>query len=197
MATINFFDILALEPNFFAEADIDERIDRVKLSQSILRRCGTLLPVYTNSTLFKFFSDIFFSEKKETISKLLDTVKAEYNPIDNYDRTETIERTSTLEAGIGNDITVTPNIEQEDLISAHDSSEYAPKSKTTNRGEEKRVTKQSGENKTIEKVTTKTHGNIGVTTTQEMLTQERKIALFDIYQWIAIEFEQQFFICVS
>lgn len=241
MAVFNFFDVLAIRPNFFDDADIDTRLNKKQLRDSILRRCGTLMPVYTNTEMFKYFSDNFFYEKREVIKKLFDTIEVEYNPIDNYDKTETVTREMKLTAGIGekrtntlgsgNVVTSTPNTtqteqgngsinkNQEDKVSAYDASDYQPKSQTTDttnsntsntitntgtittettqNGTDTTNTERSGSDLTSEQITTKTRGNIGVTTTQEMIRQERDIALFNIYNWIAIEFEQNFFICVS
>lgn len=40
------------------------------------------------------------------------------------------------------------------------------------------------------------HGNIGVTTTQQMIQQERDISLFDFYQFIADDFKREFCIMI-
>ena len=217
MATINFFDTLALQPDFFDDADIDERINRKALADTILRRCGTLQPVYTDTRMFKFFSNSFFYERATTIKKLIDTTEFEYNPIENYDRKQDITRDENVTAGIGNTVVTTPNTTQtvvgnssvngENKVSAYDASAYQPKDKseisntenstTTNTGTVQTTTTQNGTDMTTEKTQIRSHGNIGVTTTQSLIEQERKVALFNIYNWIAIEFEQQFFICVS
>lgn len=249
MAILNFFDILALQPNFFNDAEIDDRIDKEVLKNAILRRCGTLLPLYTNSEMFKIFSDNYFHEKKDIIRKLIDTTEFQYNPIENYDRKEEVNREESLSAGIGTSVVSTPNTTQtvvgsneetiegsneetiegtnntnaENKISAYDSTTYQTKDKTetlieenrertgtekreragtenstiTNSGTVKTDTTQNGTDTTTENISTRTHGNIGITTTQSLIAQERKVAMFNIYNWIAIEFEQNFFICVS
>lgn len=181
MARLNFFDILTLKPNFFDDADIDERLDKDEIKMAILARCGDLLPLYTHSDMFKAFSDSFFKQRKGIISKLIDTTEFEYNPIDNYDRTEEIDRKINGKSNNKNN--------QENKVAAYDSEEYQNKDKV------------SADSETIdsnnEVTTIHTHGNIGVTTTQEMIQKERKVALFNVYQWLAIEFEQNFFIRVS
>lgn len=40
------------------------------------------------------------------------------------------------------------------------------------------------------------HGNIGVTTTQQMIEQEREVVKFDIYEYIAADFASEFIILV-
>ena len=189
MAVLNFLDILTLKPNFFDDADIDSRLDKDELKMAILARCGTLLPFYTNSEMFKAFSDSFFKQRKNIISKLIDTTEFDYNPIDNYDRIEEVHRKldSTVNGESGNKST------QENQVSAYDSSQYQPKDKLI--GDVAITDKKTDD--TTEDVTTRTHGNIGVTTTQQMIERERKVVLFNVYHWIAIEFEQNFFICVS
>lgn len=229
MSTLNFFDILTLQPDFFDDAGLDERIDKKLLQAAILRRCGDLLPLYTDSRTFKFFSNTFFYERNATIKKLLDTLELEYNPIENYNRkdelstetvftggleiTDTNRISDTLNLGNRTNTKVTPATATEDLVSAFDSDIYQPKTRTTqsgetnttveNNGSDTRITdevntqKKGGEDRTKETQNNLVRGNIGTTTTQSMIKQEREIALFNVYTWIAIEFEQNFFICVS
>lgn len=197
MAVLNFFDILALRPNFFDDADIDARLDKEEIKMAILERCGTLLPVYTNSQMFKAFSDSFFKRRANIIKKLIDTTEFDYNPIHNYDRKETIIReyndSGTNTGTVGSNGTRGG----EDKVSAYDSDTYQPKEKRdeTMSNNETRDLKDTRTGK--ETTTNNTSGNIGVTSTQKMINEERKVVLFDVYNWIAIEFEQHFFICVS
>lgn len=201
MAVLNFFDILALQPNFFADADIDERLDKEQVKMAILQRAGTLFPLYTNSGMFKQFSDAFFAQRKTIIKKLVDTLEFEYNPIDNYRREEEVDRKYDVKTNNNTETegTLTTNNTQENLVSAYDTDEYSPGDKTIANGSNTDKTKaeNNGTNDTTEKIKTKTVGNIGITTTQKLIMEERKVAKFDIYKWIAIEFEQNFFICVS
>lgn len=201
MAVLNFFDILAIRPNFFDDADIDSRLDKEEIKMAILERCGTLLPLYTNSEMFKTFSDSFFKQRKNIIAKLIDTTELDYNPIDNYNRVEEINRKydEANENTTKTDGTSTRNSDQESKVSAYDSDDYLPKEKVngTSTDTDKTDTKGTGKNNITEKITNVTKGNIGVTTTQQMIEAERKVVTFSVYNWIAIEFEQHFFICVS
>lgn len=201
MATLSFFDILALQPNFFSDAEIDVRLDREEIKMAILERCGTLLPLYTNSHMFKQFSDSFFKQRKQIITKLIDSTQFEYNPIDNYDRKEDVTRKYKGENQSTNTVNAADNRSsgQESKVSAYDSEEYLPKENVigTSKDTSDSTAKESGSNAGEETITTRTHGNIGVTTTQQMIESERKVSRFNIYNWIAIEFEQHFFICVS
>lgn len=201
MAEFNFYDVLAINPNFFADADIDARLDKEEIKMAILNRCGTLLPVYTDTRMFKLFSDSFFKQRKEIVKKLVDTLELEYNPIDNYRREEEVDRKYDVKTQNNTETegTLTTENSQENMVSAYDSSEYTPRDKTNGNGKNTDKTKaeNNGTNDTTEKVKTTVIGNIGITTTQKLIMEERKVAKFDIYKWIAIEFEQNFFICVS
>lgn len=197
MATLNIIDMFGLEPKMLIDAPIDERLDKEQLKMSILRRCGTLLPVYTNTELMKVLVFNFFYEKEKVISKLIDTTEFDYNPISNYDKTETIIRDMELSAGKGSNTTTTPNETQETSVSAFDSNEYQPKEKVNNSGTTSTEIKTNGQDTEHETTTTRTNGNIGVTTTQKLINEERKVALFNVYEWIAIEFECNFCILIS
>lgn len=201
MAVLNFFDILALQPDFFDDADIDVRLDKEQIKMAILHRSGTLLPLYTRSDMFKQFSDVFFAQRKTIIKKLVDTLELEYNPIDNYRREESVDRKYDVKTNNSTETEGELQTEnsQENMVSAYDSDDYTPKDKTSGNGKNTDKTKanNNGTNDTTEKIQTTVVGNIGITTTQKLIMEERKVAKFDIYKWIAIEFEQNFFICVS
>lgn len=51
-------------------------------------------------------------------------------------------------------------------------------------------------NNASEKFKTRAHGNIGVTTTQQMIESERNVVKFHVYDYIAREFESQFCLLV-
>lgn len=201
MAVLNFFDTLALRPDFFDDVDIDSRLDKNEIKMAILERCGTLFPIYTNSEMFKRFSDSFFKQRKDVITKLINTTKFEYNPIDNYDRTEEVHRKYDELTSNENETTANSerNNTQENSVSAYDSDVYQPKEKVSGVSNDVDTTTGNGSGviDITEDTTTRTRGNIGVTTTQQMIEAERRVVLFNIYNWIAIEFEQHFFICVS
>ena len=122
--------------------------------------------------------------------------------------------------------TRTPNLNTEETVSAFDSDSYQPDRKRIESGTEKNNTKDTSEtsanssqtakqngggnenstenaninrterSKDMEKTGLHSHGNIGVTTNQEMITEELELRKFDIYKSIALVFEDEFTIPV-
>ena len=141
---------------------------------------------------------------------LYETINFTYNPIENYDRKEDIQtiRTPNLSTE-SNTTSIYGNGEIEEQlgnisnsnsltgsISPWDSENFNNKNKNINE-----FTQESITNKTINKtktdkqdnasllsgtdttkVTTSIHGNIGVTSSQDMIKQEREVALFSFYE---------------
>lgn len=68
---------------FYADIDIDERIDKSTLIGVLLDECGAMDVLYSTTGTFKYFSDNFFKKYKWNIGKLLDTLDLEYDPIKN------------------------------------------------------------------------------------------------------------------
>ena len=141
---------------------------------------------------------------------LYGTINLSYNPIENYDRKEDIQtiRTPNLTTE-SNTTSIFGNGEIEEQlgnisnsnsltgsISPWDSENFNNKNKNVNAFTQEPIT-----NKTINKtktdkqdnasllsgtdttkVTTNIHGNIGVTSSQDMIKQEREVALFSFYE---------------
>ena len=141
---------------------------------------------------------------------LYETINFSYNPIENYDRKEDIQTIRTPNLQTESNITsIYGNGEVEEQlgnisnsnsltgsISPWDSENFNNKNKNINE-----FTQASITNKTINKtktdtqdnasllsgtdttkVTTNVHGNIGVTSSQDMIKQEREVALFSFYE---------------
>ena len=118
------------------------------------------------------FSDAWFKRNADTIKRILDALDLEYNPIENYDRHEKITRAQDTGG------TVTGTGHATDDLSAFNSGAYVKNTQADNKNE----TKSTGtENETM---TNETHGNIGVTTSQQMLTSEIELRRYNLLEWI-------------
>ena len=127
--------------------------------------------------------------------KLYNTMLVEYNPIENYDRKELNTTThgtvsTTMQYGDRNNTSTTDakTDTSTEKISTFDSDTLKPNSENSvNYGINKITNIDSSHSDTsttneyTDKIESSIHGNIGVTTTQQMLTSERQIALFSFY----------------
>ena len=121
--------------------------------------------------------------------KLIETTKLTYDPITNYDKTETeritdnttIDATSTTNSGERTGTTTASK-------AGFDSADFQNADKTQN---VIASVIDSGNNNTTTKYThekeLKTVGNIGMMTTQSMITEERNIAMYSVVEMVATE----------
>ena len=171
---------------------------------------------YGNPHILSHLFHSFFSSRKSEWERMWIALQAEYNPIENTDRYETFSRkftsdneeknTSEVNGESGGESTRTPNLTTENKRSAFDSSQYQPLGQATESGNEttnsSSNTKQTGsENKTQNRKDEEghelhSHGNIGVTTNQEMITEELELRKYNLYKTIALEVENEFTITV-
>lgn len=151
--------------------------------------------LYPNLEFFAMRIGMWSRKHQYNWKKLYDTTLLEYNPIENYDRmeewndTDTESGSSTVTNEIMNTGTVT---EQNTAFNAGlaDHAKEISDNDTTNNG--------SGTNKRDAKHTRsgRAHGNIGVTTSQQMIQSEREVAMFNIYDIIAESFVENFCLMV-
>ena len=134
------------------------------------------------------------------INKFWKAINIQYNPLDNYDGTETVTTTygeHITTNALGEAVTTTDygltHSEATNRVNAYnvatavdsDSSENTidPKTdKTTSAAKNDTVTSASH----VDKVETTKHGNLGVTSSQQMLNQEFAIATRNYYEFIAM-----------
>lgn len=205
-----YFDIDVLEGvNVPAPLSVDT------MKSAIMIRCGLLTPVYGEPQLFRDMVTHWFTVKQWTIEHLIKVVQAEYSPIENYDRYEEWDEThkGTIKdngsatdqhkrSGNYTDVDSGSNTE-ENTVSAYNSSSYQPDTKrvetkgntlkNTHSDTEDidRINENTNARDLADKHTGHLHGNIGVTTNQQMIEQELDLLRhFDIYGYIAERFEE-------
>lgn len=161
----------------------------------IMLECGMLECIYQDPQIIKTAISEWVKANSRRWTNLFITSLYEYNPISNYDRKEEWEDTdeeNETQSGEGsntgnNNSTHNVGAYNNDMQKAGEDISYGSGSYNA-----------SG-NKNTKKTSThraRMYGNIGVTTTQEMIEAERRVNNFDVADVIANEFKTQFCIVV-
>ena len=203
-------------PDPFSGAFVPEPLDLDAVKSAIMIRCGLLTPVFNDPETFTKVTTQWFFNKQWTFEHLINIVKAEYNPIENVfeERTEdtTYGRTDTRTGGYKDtnggkdqrDITNAGTDTTTNTISAFNSNTYQPDNQSatlhghtvdddltyghTLEREYKSDKNTQGGKDTL---SVKRHGNIGVTSADDLIQQELELLRhFDIYGFIAELFEK-------
>lgn len=161
------YNMLQIDETIFDNIKLYEKIDKETCICEIEKRCLTLTVNCDFPSLFKSFVEQFFRKNYDIFRELWETKLYEYNPIENYDRTETSEHIISNSG--------------EQKISAMNSSEYQPDSSASSDGSDV--------------FNARVHGNIGVTTSQQMIEAQRELVRYDFYEEVARMFEDE--LCVS
>ena len=186
----------------FKDIEINEKLDKDTLINAIMDVCGMNEPIYPEIEILQIKVQYFFKKHKDQFDKLvyLYSLKydKDYNPIWNKDGTKTHIETTVR----SKDNSINDNGEDINQVSAYDTSGFSNDSKTSNhnnrnengnnntRGNEKENIKLTIED--IEK------GNIGVTTTADMINQEIDLqSKFNVYEVIARMFFDEFCLHVA
>ncbi len=198
MNLIDILDIYSLENDnddlmlMFNDYVLDTRISKDVMNNTIIAELGATRPITTDPDLFKILLDNFFKKYSGNITKLVDTMYYTYNPLINKDLTETESRHST--GDIDNTDKYTTGTEQEDKVSAYDVDTYQPKEFAKND-----VTHEGETTSDIEStvdVDKHIHGKDGQDSYQSLIEQERKLAEFNIFNWIIKQMRKELFLLV-
>ena len=174
------------DPTLFDGVTLPDGMDKTLMVNQIIRQSGDLFPYYQVPPEVKAAITEWFIRRRDNFAKLWQGFTAEYNPIENYDRYEDSTETPDITHTLSNSGLDSSNNEAE--VQGYNADDYVPNSRTTSSG-------TSSTNGTDKETGTRTytsriHGNIGVTTSAQML--EGELALrksMDIYALIAAEFE--------
>ena len=202
--------------DLFQGLTLPESLTKKTLTDNILLQGGEFEVVYADPFFMQNAISIWADREAATFQRWVDALAIEYAPLENYDRhedwTDTLDSDGTSRTTGTNDTTTTTN---EDIVgtstvqtdvSAYDSSGYQPKDKVTTNSRTDDDTTQTIDNDTTESNTStldntgrhtgRVHGNVGVTTSQQMLTAELDLGYWNIYSRITDMFLKEFCIMI-
>jgi hypothetical protein len=168
------------DPTLFDEMLLPEGVSREIVIDSILMDCAELETLLPDPAVLKSAIRRWSAASVGVWQHLYETTQYEYNPIWNKDGTITETETRNL-AGSG-DTTI------DNSVAAFNSNELQPQAKAVTSAE----TTDTG---TISRSRSE-QGNIGLTSTQQLIKEERDIAEFNIYSYIAGSFKERFCLLV-
>ncbi len=198
----SIFDLLALP----------EGIDKDTVTDNIILEGGDFEVLYADPYMFRAAVGTWAQKHLRTFEKWITALNIEYNPLENYDRKEDwtdsgTKNSKTTGSGtngetnngsVGNSGTNTV----ETTVSAFDSGSYQPSDKTTETPATTTTSSNtlSGSFSNSEELHEgdkqthdgRIHGNLGVTTSQQMLQSELDIARFNLVQQITDLFLTEF-----
>lgn len=188
------------DDTLFQGLQLPEGLNKEAVVNEILLQCAELEILYQNINTMKLAITTWSIANMYTWQKLYDTMVVEYDPIWNVDAnvTETVTGSENRDidrtgSGTNNE---SINLTDTESVKGFNSDTWADSHKNT-RGGTDNTSLSSSEviNDDVARTETRTErrtGNIGVTTTQQMLEQERQIAEFNMINYIAQSFKQRF-----
>ena len=196
----SIFDGLELPTYTDVEHQTVYTINKDKLIQNILLNCAELEVIYPDITTMKLAIGVWSAAEFRTWEKLFATTMIAYNPIWNVDAT--VDHTNRIAGSDNRSIarynTVTPNTTSEHSVQGFNSNTWASADKDVMTGsvqDNGSVTDDSTDDHT-ETYNERRTGNIGVTSTQSMIEQERNVAEFSMINYITQAFKVRFCLMV-
>lgn len=212
------------DQHLFDNLVLPEGIDKDDVTDNIMLEGSEFEVVYPDPDLFRAAIGVWGRKYYRTFDKWIKALNIDYDPLENYDRNEhwkdTGDEDSNSEAlNVAN--TTTSNTtdstsgndrsgNSENQVSAFDSSSYQPSEKTiysedtdttetidssgsvaSNNSDSSEYHKDN-----VNEHDGRIHGNIGVTTSQQMLQAELDVQRFNIVQQITDLFLQEFCIMI-
>lgn len=182
------------------------------MEQLIYAECGDLFPYYQVPLYCKQHIKNFFDRNAEQFKRVWEALYSEYNPIENYDRieawsdshSESTRDSESLSMSSSESVSaVTSSSDSQSSsangnISAFNSPTMQPQSASTGNAatsgrtnNDTRGTSNSlraglnvKDNIARDDHRGRVHGNIGVTTSQQMIQQSIELGSYDIYIWV-------------
>lgn len=170
----------------FSVPDECEYIDKDILINIILMQCGEFETLYADIDFMSFAIGLWCEKWRWTMLKIDKALAIEYSPLENYDRHEDWTDTGSRDTSG----TVNQDNETENKVSAYNESTYQPNTKQTSDTD----TTTTVNEEAASTHTGRVHGNIGVTTSQQMLQSELELATYNYYEQLADIFKTE--LCV-
>lgn len=148
--------------------------------------------LYPSTQTLQFAIGVWSNAMKPIWEKLYATTKLDYNPIENYNKTETVTENEKRNDDLSSSTESNSNSENINQNVAFNNQDFSNNEKNMLNTDNQITGSETNKYNTDRTLETKTSGNIGVTTSQQMIEQERKVSEFSIVQYIVDDFKERF-----
>lgn len=203
-ASISILGLYTWNDELFDNLVLPDGISRDILIPELVSECSDFPLLYPDYDFMKMLIGVWSTKELSIWKAMYRSENFEYNPIENYDRHEEITRevkgSSSGSASNTRQASASNSGESKDSATAYNTTSYQETNKTNSTGSSSESGSDSGESSTessgSETVTSHMHGNIGVTTAQQMIEGYRAVSDFCTYDFIIKSFKNWFCIQV-
>ena len=175
-AQMSLWGLYQLDPTILDGLNVPSGMDGDNLKSNLLLETESLEILYPNADFLKAAITVWAAERFEVWQKLYDTTQLKYNPIENYDRQESGASSANTSSN-GSNESVSSN-------TSFESNTFKDVAKGTSSG--------GSTANSVNSFSTRVHGNIGVTTSQQMIESERNVVQFCMTEFIINDFISRF-----
>lgn len=198
LATLSLIGIYNYDDTIFDELTVPAGLDKDILVNNILFRSGDFEVLYPDPGFLKPAIGVWSRKWSRTFTKWHEALQLEYDPISNYDRKEewTTDDTGTQSSSSTDHSESDGETHVDNKRSAFDSEALVndTSADSTNNLETDSTTNLNGQHANKEVKKGRAWGNIGVTTSQQMIQSELELAEFNIYERMTDIFLSEFII---
>lgn len=182
--------------NIYEMIDNPPELNKDLLIDNILMECAELSLVYPDPEDLKIMIRTWSRINQKNWADLYATLLYKYNPIWNKDGSYTDERVlSRADSGTANSSgSNTVNGDIRENVTGYDTNSYSPNTQqiTNNSGSFNQAGASTDSRDERETIKHTEGGNIGVTSTQELINAQRETVEFNIYEYITRSFKKRF-----
>ena len=192
-AKLSVLGLYNWDKNLFDGFSLPDTVDAETLRNLIFSEAAELEVLYSDPSVFNLILRSWSKSRVEDWKRVESALSAEYSPIENYDRTETHSNVYTRNlAESGNNVSTETHEENGKKAAFNDSSMVDTDSSDGNSSTDGTMSSEytGGDSRDIN---IRAHGNIGVTTNQQMI--EAEVAMRDkhnLYNIILNDFITKF-----
>lgn len=178
--------------NLFSKLTLPDGMDLDLAVNTILLRSAEFESIYSNPDFLEEAIGVWSKKNSWTFNKWFTAINITYNPLENYDRMEEWHDVGSTSGHSSDSSSGSSSTNSSNTRSSYDSSSMQPHDGSNAYGENHSNTNTQLDSSALNDRTGRAHGNIGVTTSQQMLQSELDIALFNLYDRIADLFISEF-----
>lgn len=198
--TLSLLGLYQYDNTIFNELVLPDGMDKQLYISNLLMETSEMEVLFSNPATMRSVIGIWSSAHLDSWAKMWNTTKLEYNPIENYDRQEdwtdnnqTNSKVQSKDVGTGKnhstDISKAAGFDSGNLVTSGQND-------NDSNNESTQIGNSEGNSNEELKHTGRVHGNIGVTTSQQMIEEERRVADWNMYEYLIDKFKQQFLLLV-